>query len=163
MGEFLRESQWLVWLAVAIILGLVELASFDFVFSMLVLGALAGSGAALAGFDFTGQALAFVIVSVLGLVLVRPALKRWVDRSTPLTVTNADALVGRPALALVDVTHRAGQVHRAGETWSAVSSQAGVVYPAGTDVVVVRIDGATAVVGPPPQPPGLQFDPRPQV
>ena len=49
MADYLRETQWLVWLAAAIILGLVELASFDFVFSMLVLGALAGSGASSKG------------------------------------------------------------------------------------------------------------------
>ncbi len=156
MSEFLRESQWLIWLAVALILGLVELASFDFVFSMLVLGALAGSGAAFFGLDFTGQALSFVIVSLLGLVLIRPALKRWIERSTPRSVTNADALVGRPAIAVVDVTNRSGQVKLGGETWSAVSGDPGVVYPAGTDVTVIRIDGATAVIG--PFRPGLSTD-----
>ncbi len=148
MEELFRESQWLLWVAVAIILGLIELASFDFVFSMLVLGALAGGTAAFVGQGFTGQAIAFTIVSLLGLVLVRPLIKRWIDRSTPLTSTNADALVGRPAVVIADVTDRGGQVKLAGETWSARTVDARATFPSGTDVTVIRIDGATAVVGP---------------
>ena len=49
MQEFLRETQWLLWVAGALILGLLELTALDFVFSMLVGGALAAALAAPAG------------------------------------------------------------------------------------------------------------------
>jgi membrane protein implicated in regulation of membrane protease activity len=150
MGDLIREANWLLWIIAALLLGLLELLSLDFVFSMLVIGALAAAGAAFLGYGFTVQVFTFAIASVLALVLVRPALRRWLGRHTPETVTNADALVGRTALTLAEVTARHGQVKLAGETWSARTSEPGSVIPEGVDVTVVRIDGATAVVGPVP-------------
>ncbi|MGF1648661.1 MAG: NfeD family protein [Kineosporiaceae bacterium] len=130
----------------ALLLGLMELISFDFLFSMLVIGALAAAGAAFLGYGFTVQVFTFAIASVLALVLVRPALRRWIGRHNPGTETNTDALVGRAALTLAPVTGRDGQVKLAGETWSARAADPAVVIPEGVDVTVVRIEGATAVV-----------------
>lgn len=152
MADFLRETQWLLWLIAALGLGLLELLSLDFVFSMLVIGALAASGAAFLGYGFTVQVFTFAIASVLALVLVRPALRRWIGRHTPEAETNTDALVGRTALTLAPVTGRDGQVKLAGETWSARTADPATVIPEGVDVTVVRIDGATAVVAPQPAP-----------
>lgn len=146
MPEFLRETQWLLWVGGALVLGLLELTSLDFVFAMLVAGALSAGLVAGVGFGFTVQALVFTAVSVLGLVVVRPYMKRWADRSAPDQPTNVDALTGRPALTLTDVDDRSGQVKLSGETWSARTADRGVRIPADTDVVVVRIDGATALV-----------------
>lgn len=152
MAEFFRETTWLLWIIAALSLGLLELISFDFVFSMLVIGALAAAGAAFLGYDFTVQVFTFAIASVLALVLVRPALRRWIGRHSPEAATNADALVGRTALTLAEVSVRTGQVKLAGETWSARSADSTAVIPEGVDVTVVRIDGATAVVRPLPAP-----------
>lgn len=146
MQEFLRESQWLLWVAGALILGLLELTALDFVFSMLVGGALAAALAAGLGFGFTVQAFTFTVVTLLGLVLVRPYLKRWAMRSNPDNPTNVDALRGRSALTLVQVDDRGGQVKLSGETWSARTADRGTRIAADVDVVVVRIDGATALV-----------------
>jgi membrane protein implicated in regulation of membrane protease activity len=146
VGEFLRETQWLLWVGGAIILALLELTALDFVFSMLVAGALAAALAAGLGFSFTVQAFVFTLVSVVGLVLVRPWLRRWANRSAPDMPTNVDALAGRRALTLTDVDDRAGQVKLSGETWSARVADRGARIPADADVVVVSIDGATALV-----------------
>lgn len=148
MADLFRETQWLLWVIAALLLGLLELISFDFVFSMLVIGALAASGAAFLGYGFTVQVFTFAIASVLALLLVRPALRRWIGRHSPETVTNADALVGRTAITLAEVTGRTGQVKLAGETWSARADDQTAVIPEGVDVTVVRIEGATAVVAP---------------
>jgi membrane protein implicated in regulation of membrane protease activity len=150
VADFLRETQWLLWMIAALVLGLLELLSFDFVFSMLVIGALAASGAAFLGYGFTVQVFTFAVASILALVLVRPALRRWIGRRTPEVATNADALVGRTALTLAPTTGRDGQVKLAGETWTARTADPGAVIPEGVDVTVVRIDGATAVVAPLP-------------
>jgi membrane protein implicated in regulation of membrane protease activity len=148
--DFLRESQWVLWVAGALVLGLLELTSLDFVFAMLVAGALAAGLVAVLGFGFGWQVAAFSVVSVVGLVLVRPAIKRWAVRSNPDVPTNVDALPGRRALTLTPVDDRSGQVKLAGETWTARSADRAATIPADTDVVVVRIDGATAVVQPDP-------------
>jgi membrane protein implicated in regulation of membrane protease activity len=71
----------------------------------------------------------------------------------PLAETNAAAHVGRFAVVLSDVTETSGRVKLAGEVWSArlvddgVPNSSGRV-PEGSEVRVVRIDGATAVVEP---------------
>lgn len=146
MPEWVRETQWLLWVGGALVLGLLELTSLDFVFAMLVGGALAAGLAAGLGFSFTVQAFVFAGVSVVGLVVVRPFMKRWADRSAPDQPTNVDALTGRYALTLTDVDDRSGQVKLAGDTWSARAADRGARITADTDVVVVRIDGATALV-----------------
>lgn len=146
MPEFIREAQWLLWVGGALVLGLLELTSLDFVFSMLVVGALSAGLAAGLGFSFTVQAFVFAGVSVIGLVVLRPSLRRWAARSAPDNPTNVDALTGRTALTLTAVDDRSGQVKLAGETWSARSADRGATIDADADVVVVRIDGATAVV-----------------
>jgi membrane protein implicated in regulation of membrane protease activity len=148
--EFLRETQWLLWVGGALVLGLLELTSLDFVFAMLVAGALSAGLVAGIGFGFTVQALVFTGVSVLGLVVVRPYMKRWADRSAPDQPTNVDALAGRGAVTLTVVDERSGQVKLSGETWSARTADRGVRIEPDADVVVVRIEGATAVVRPDP-------------
>jgi membrane protein implicated in regulation of membrane protease activity len=113
---------------------------------MLVVGSLAAGTTAALGFSFITQAIVFSLVSTVGLVVARPYIKRAVDRSVPDAPTNVDALAGRHALTVTEVDDRGGQVKLSGETWSARSSERGVRIPADTDVVVVRIDGATALV-----------------
>lgn len=146
MVDFLRDAQWFLWVAGALVLGLLELTSLDLVFGMLVVGALAAGGTAALGFSFLVQALVFSAVSTVGLVVARPYIKRAADRSVPDAPTNVDALTGRTALTLTDVDDRGGRVKLSGETWSARVSERGARIPADTDVVVVRIDGATALV-----------------
>lgn len=146
MSEFLREAQWALWAAAAIGLGLLELTSLDFFFSMLVIGALAAAGTAALGLGLAAQFITFSLVSGLGLIVGRPFLKRLAARSAPEQPTNVDALAGRPAVVLEAVTDRGGLVKLAGETWSARTASRGRSIPEGSDVVVDRIDGATAIV-----------------
>jgi membrane protein implicated in regulation of membrane protease activity len=141
-----QDSLWLIWLGGALTAGLLELASLDFVFAMLAGGAVVASGAAALGAPLTVQVLVFAGSSAGLLLGVRPALKRWAARSTPTSDTNVSALANAPALVLTDVTESAGTVKLQGETWTARVADAGTVLPSGSPAIVVRIDGATAVV-----------------
>jgi membrane protein implicated in regulation of membrane protease activity len=75
---------------------------------------------------------------------LRPVALKNLKKRTPDYATNVDALIGAPAITLTAVTERAGQIKLSGETWSARSSAAEI--SANVDVVVVAIEGATAVV-----------------
>lgn len=152
MREFLGDALWVVWVGAALGMALLELTSLDFVFSMLVAGALSAAVVAAFGLSFTVQAFVFAGVSVVGLVAVRPALKNWAQRSSPEQPTNVDALAGRSAVTLAPVDDRTGQVRLAGDTWSARTEPRADPIPADADVRVVRIDGATAIVRPDPRP-----------
>lgn len=142
------EIHWVWWVIAAVALGVLEIITLDLVLLMFAAGAVAALVASLLGAGIIGQVLVFAVVSTVMLVVLRPYLLRNLRSRTPLIETNAAANVGRTALTLTEVTDRSGLVKLAGEQWSARSETTGVVYPPDTTVRVVRIDGATAVVGP---------------
>jgi membrane protein implicated in regulation of membrane protease activity len=83
---------------------------------------------------------------VLLLVALRPWLLRHLRDRVPLIETNAAAQVGRLAMVVQDVDVHGGRVKLSGEVWSARSAHETVRHEVGTEVRVVAIDGATAVV-----------------
>lgn len=137
---------WMIWLGAALALGVVEMMIVDLIFLMFAGGALAAMVAALLGAPIAVQFVVFALVSVVLLFAVRPAAIDWMERSNPHTLTNAQALVGKSARTVLDVTNTGGRVKLQGEVWTARTARPGDVIPAGTDVVVTAIDGAIAVV-----------------
>ena len=87
----------------------------------------------------------FLVVSVLLLVLVRPALRRRLS-SGPVLPEPAKALEGKDALVLDQVSRHQGRVKLDGEVWTARSYNSDDIYEPGDRVTVMHIDGATAVV-----------------
>ncbi|HKJ11146.1 MAG TPA: NfeD family protein [Ornithinimicrobium sp.] len=150
--EWLRETQWLWWLGAALVLGLIEIASLDLVFTMLAAAAVAAAVAAYLGGGFTVQVLTFVVAALILLALIRPILLRRLNLTGPAVPTNTDANVGQRAEVLQEVTDRGGMVKLRGEDWSARTESVDLTIAPGTLVQVVRIDGATAVVAPPSDP-----------
>jgi membrane protein implicated in regulation of membrane protease activity len=136
----------LIWLIVALVLAGAEVLTGDMFLLMLGGGALAAAGAHWL-FDWPAWADGgvFLVVSVLLLVLVRPALKR---RLTPQAAetTGIKALEGKRALVLDRVARHEGQVKLDGEVWTARPFNDDDVYEPGEQVTVMHIDGATAVV-----------------
>jgi membrane protein implicated in regulation of membrane protease activity len=146
MDDWLQETQWLLWVGGALVAGLLEMLSLDFVFTMLVGGALAAALTAALGGPVTLQVVVFAVVSGVLLVVARPPMKRWARRSAPFQPTNADALVGRRAETLTQVTTHGGQVKLAGEVWTARAAPGSLPLEPHSIAHVVAIDGATAVV-----------------
>lgn len=137
---------WILWVAGALVLAVVEVLVVDLVFVMFTGGALAAAVAAALGAPLWAQVLTFCVVSAVLLVAVRPWALRVFRRSVPETVTNVAAHVGRTAVVVLDVTSHAGRIKLAGEVWTARTAQPGEVIPTGSVVRVVRIEGATAIV-----------------
>lgn len=137
---------WLWWFGGVLLLLIAEMLSLQLVCLMLAGGALAAGVASALGAPLEVQFILAAVVSIALLAALRPWLLRHLRRRVPLTETNAAALVSRPAVVLSATSARGGRVKLGGEVWSARAGQEGAVYPAGTEVRVVRIDGATAVV-----------------
>ncbi|MGO1545532.1 MAG: NfeD family protein [Gulosibacter sp.] len=144
--EWLREFQWLGWVAAALILGLIEVASLDLVFVMLTIAALGAASVALAGGSLVVQVLVFVGISALLLIVVRPIALRKLRPAAATELTNVAAYIGRQGEILEITTNRTGLVKVIGEDWSARSVDPERTFQVGDIVRVVRIDGATAVV-----------------
>ncbi|WP_127783075.1 NfeD family protein [Rhodococcus sp. X156] len=135
-----------IWLIAGIALAAAEVATGDFFLLMLAGGALAAAGVtAVTDAPLWVDGIVFAVVSV-GLVAgVRPSLLRRVRRGPALT-TNVDALVGSRATVLERVDPHGGLVKLAGDTWTARTSDGSQVLEPGQTVLVLEIDGATAVV-----------------
>ncbi|PWD52267.1 hypothetical protein C8046_01270 [Serinibacter arcticus] len=146
--------EWVWWLALTLILGVVEVLIVDLLFLMFAGGALAATVAAALGAPLAVQVAVFAVVSVLLLVAIRPWALRRFKNQEPGTATNAGALVGRTAVVLAATSGSAGRVKLVGEVWTARFDGSGVL-PVGTPVEVVAIDGATAVVVPTETVPGV--------
>jgi len=136
----------LIWLVVALGLAGAEALTGDLFLLMLGGGALAAAGTS-AVFDWPiwADGVVFLVVSILLLVLVRPALRRRFT-SAPALETGLEALEGKPALVLDRVSQHQGQVKLEGEVWTARPLNDHDVYEPGDQVTVMHIDGATAVV-----------------
>lgn len=136
----------LIWLVAAVALAGAEALTGDMFLLMLGGGALAAAGSSwLFDWPIWADGAVFLIVSVLLLVLVRPALRRRLLSGKGLPEP-AKALEGKSALVLDRVARHEGQVKLDGEIWTARPYNENDVYEAGDHVTVVHIDGATAVV-----------------
>lgn len=136
---------WLVWLIIAGILAGGETMSGTFVLIMMSGGAVGGAVTAAIGAPLLVQVIVAVVVTV-GLVwLVRPVAIRHLNPG-PAAITGSQALVGRDAVVLHEVTRDGGRVRLNGAEWSARSKDPAQQLPAGTRVSVIAIEGATAVV-----------------
>jgi membrane protein implicated in regulation of membrane protease activity len=140
-------AAWVIWLIAAALLGVAEIFTFTAVLGLLGGAALVTSGAAALGLPLPLQVLLFAVSAGGGLLLIRPLAGR--QRSAALLQPfGVDALVGRTAHAVTEVTADAGTIRLNGEDWTARSFDRHVVIPEGTTVNVMQIDGATAVVYP---------------
>ena len=144
MIEWMTENAWVTWVGAAVLLAVAELLSLDLVLLMFALGALAAAVVAAIGAPFWVALLVFGIVAVALLYLARPPIVARLHAG-PTLVTGAHALVGRDAVVLEPVTRFVGRVTLAGEVWSA-RTEDDTELAQGTEVVVTRIDGATAVI-----------------
>ena len=137
---------WMWWVGAALLFGVIELLSLSLVLLMFAGGALAGALAAGLGANPSVQTVVAALVSVALLVALRPWLLRHLRKRGPLEETNASAQVGRIAIVVAEISDHGGRVKLVGEVWSARSAEEGVVHPVGSEVRVLRIEGATAVV-----------------
>ncbi|MEU6047402.1 NfeD family protein [Streptomyces griseus] len=138
---------WFAWLLAAAALGTAEFFTLTLVFGLLAGAALVTAVVAGVGIGLLGQLVALGLASAAGLALVRPVALRHMDR-TPLTREGSDALIGKRAEVMQEVTATHGLIKLSGEEWTARALDESHVIPVGALVDVMEIEGATAVVYP---------------
>lgn len=140
-------AAWVIWLIVAMVLGVAEAFTLTAALGLLGAAALITSGAAAIGLPVPLQLLVFAVAAAAGIVVVRPIAARHMYRPR-LERFGVDALPGRTAYVVDEVTDRTGTVRIGGEEWTARALDQGMAIPTGAAVHVIQIDGATAVVYP---------------
>lgn len=145
MIDWMSDHAWVTWLGAGVLLAIVELLSLDLVLLMFAIAAFAAAIASALGAPVWLAIAVFAVVALAMIFLVRPPLVERLHAG-PTLATGHDALPGRTAVVVEPVDGRGGRIQLAGELWSARSDDADDTFDTGTEVLVTRIDGATAVV-----------------
>lgn len=142
---------WVLWLALVLLFLTIEMFTLDFTFLMISVGSVAGLLSSLVAFPWFVQVLLAAIVSALLIFTLRPPLLRKLRGKADLTPNNVRGLIGLDGLVTATLSADGGQGKFSnGDTWTAKLSP--TVLPedlgVGERVVIVKIEGATALVVP---------------
>lgn len=127
---------WAIWFIVAAALIAGELAITAAILGPMGVAAFGAGVVAAAGGSSELQIVAFIIMTLLALVVARPIAKKHLYPPPPPQRTNAPALVGLQALVLEHIDRDRGQVKIEGDVWSARSSDPQVSFEPGERVMV---------------------------
>lgn len=144
-----EPEQWRwIWLGVAVLFGIGEMASpGSFFLAPFAIGAALAAILAFAGVDLAWEWIAFVAVSLGAFVALRPLAKRLNDEPSPAGV-GSRRLIGRVAVVLEEITpSTTGMVRVDHEDWRAESADRAPI-PAGTEVRVTEVEGTRVIVTP---------------
>ncbi len=144
--DWLRAHMVETWMALAVVLGALELLSLDLFLAMLAGGAVIGMLTALLHGPVSLQ-IGLALITAVGLLgVIRPNVVRRLH-SGPDLRTGADALIGKRATVLRELAYGTpGRVKIGGEEWTAEPYDEDDRIEAGAVVDVVQIKGATAYV-----------------
>ncbi|MGN1184510.1 MAG: NfeD family protein [Oliverpabstia sp.] len=136
----------IVWLAVAIVLLVVEIITLGLTTIWFAGGALVACIAAALQADFLVQMILFLVVSVVLLFFTRPVAMRYMNKSR--TKTNSESLVGKEAVVLQEINNlkASGQVQLNGIEWTARAENMEDVIEKGAIVCIKKIEGVKLIV-----------------
>ena len=134
------------WLGAAVIFVVIEIITMGLTTIWFAGGALVGAVMAAFSLPLWSQIIAFVIVSVILLILTRPWALKYLNSRT--VRTNADSLIGQTALVKETINNMEskGLVQLNGQDWTARSFEAGEIIPEGSEVIVKEIRGVKLIV-----------------
>jgi membrane protein implicated in regulation of membrane protease activity len=139
-------EDWVWWMIAAGVLAIGEIATLGFFLGPIAVAATLAAIVAVAGAGLAAQWIVFIAASLASLLVLRPIARRHLKTPARLR-TGTAALVGSRAIVLERVDADGGQVKIGGEVWSARAYDEDDSFAPGARVEVMKIDGATALVG----------------
>jgi len=139
-------SAWVIWAIVAVGFAIGEILTPGlFWLGPIALAGLLAAIAAAVGLGTGVQLLVFILASIASLGILRPIARAHLRMPHALR-TGTAALVGARGLVLDRTDANGGRVKIGGEVWSARTFDESQVIEPGTQVEIVKIEGATALV-----------------
>ena len=139
-------AAWLAWVIAAVLLAVGEIFTPGLFFlGPVALAAVAGALAAAVGAAVWLQVVVFIGAAVGSVAILRPIARAHLHMPSAIR-TGTAALEGTKATVLQRVDAQGGRVRIGGEEWSARAYMPGQVLEPGTQVEVIKIEGATALV-----------------
>lgn len=139
------NTEFILWIVSLIAFIVVEAVTAQLVTIWFAAGALCALVAEVLDAPLWLQLTIFVVVSAITLAATRPLVKKM--KSKPSVSTNADSIIGQKALVTEEIDNLAakGRADVNGMSWSA-RSENNTVIPAGTEVIIQRIEGVKLIV-----------------
>lgn len=136
---------WQIWLIIAGIFFIGEIATVGFLIFWFGIGALVAMASSFFIDSIIIQTTIFVISSTILIFATKPFVKKFVD--VKKTNTNAFSIIGKNALVIKEINpiQSQGQIKINGETWSAESDNNEVI-PEGSEVEILQIRGVKTIV-----------------
>ena len=132
----------MIWLIAFLGLLLLEFLTVGLVSIWFAIGSLAALMTTFATDSIAVQALVFIGVSIVSLVVTKPLMKRF--KGVGFEPTNSDRVIGKSAEVTQEITpNQYGEVVIFGTKWMAASDKKQAI---GTKVVIKKIDGAKLIV-----------------
>ncbi|NLI41058.1 MAG: NfeD family protein [Caldisericales bacterium] len=140
---------WQMWLIVALVFGIIEIATVNFYTIWLAIAAVITAILSVFGLGIPGQILAFSLISLLLVLLSEAIVRKVIFGGQQEIKTNVDALKGQEGLVTFRIDNRKGEgiVKIRGTDWSARSDNDESI-PEGTIVVIQKIEGVKVIVKP---------------
>ena len=133
------------WLAMAVLMTVLELILPGLTTIWFALGSLVMIPLSLLPIPFVIQVVICLVISVVLLIFTRPFAMKKLNANKEKT--NVDALIGKNALVVKPISKfEKGEVKVGGIVWTARSEDEAPLKK-GEECVIIRIEGATAVVG----------------
>ena len=130
------------WFCLFLVALVVELLTAGLVSIWFAIGALCTMGISYLTKNIVIQLLAFIIISVLTLILTKPLIKKF--KVFDVQPTNSDRVIGKLADVTKDIIpNNFGEVKIFGEYWTAISEEK---IKAGAKVRVKAIEGVKLIV-----------------
>ena len=138
---------WKLWLIIAGLFFIGEIATVGFLIFWFGIGALIAMIVSLFTTNIIIQTTIFVISSTILIFATKPFVKKFAD--VKKTNTNVYSIIGKKALVIktIDPIHSVGQIKINGEVWTAESENNQVIEE-GSEVEVLEIKGVKAIVKP---------------
>ncbi len=135
-----------LWLAILVVLVVIELLTMGLTTIWFAGGALVATIASLFGAPLALQVILFLAASAFLLYFTRPIAVKYFNKDR--VRTNAESLVGRQAIVIseIDNLQGIGQVNVGGMEWSARTRVDGVKLPVGTVTTILAINGVKLIV-----------------
>lgn len=137
---------WYIWLILAGIFVIAEIATVGFLIFWLSLSSLCAMITSFFTDNIIIQTAVFVVTSALFIFFTRPLAKKLDKTDNPL-VTNAFSIIGKRAIVIKEINPNqgVGQIKIDGQVWTAKSTNEEFISE-GTEVLILSIDGVKAVV-----------------
>ncbi len=138
---------WQVWLIIAGLFFVGEIATVGFLIFWFGIGALIAMIVSFFTSNIIIQTTIFVISSTILIFATKPFVKKFAD--VKKTNTNVYSIIGKKALVIktIDPIHSVGQIKINGEVWTA-ESENNQVIDKGSEVEILEIKGVKAIVKP---------------